>query len=102
MSTVAENGVIRKMTTEEKTLFDSITSGVSRMTNDEKKMHYLRKKRNILLLETDWTANSDVTMTDEMKIYRQKLRDLPANYTTTDGKDLEINLSNLNMPTKPE
>ena len=101
MSTVAENGVIREMTTEEKTLFDSITSGVTKMTDDERKMFFLRKQRNLLLLETDWTANSDVTMTDEMKTYRQELRDLPANYTTSDGKDLEYDLSNLNMPTKP-
>jgi len=39
----------------------------------------LRRKRNQLLAETDWTANSDVVMTDEMKTYRQALRDLPAN-----------------------
>jgi hypothetical protein len=39
----------------------------------------LRRKRNQLLAETDWTANSDVVMTDEMRTYRQALRDLPAN-----------------------
>ena len=39
----------------------------------------LRQQRNQLLTETDWTANSDVVMTDEMKTYRQALRDLPAN-----------------------
>jgi hypothetical protein len=39
----------------------------------------LRQQRNQLLTETDWTANSDVVMTDEMRTYRQALRDLPAN-----------------------
>lgn len=39
----------------------------------------LRAKRNQLLTETDYLALSDVTMTDEMRSYRQALRDLPAN-----------------------
>tara|TARA_R100000234_G_scaffold93443_1_gene61659 strand:+ start:1679 stop:1939 length:261 start_codon:yes stop_codon:yes gene_type:complete len=52
----------------------------------------LRKKRNSLLKETDWMANTDVTMTDAWKNYRQALRDLPAN--TADPK-------NPTYPTKP-
>ena len=36
-----------------------------------------RELRNKLLSETDWTGNSDVTMSDEMTAYRQSLRDLP-------------------------
>ena len=35
-----------------------------------------REKRNNLLTETDFYALSDVTMSDEMKTYRQALRDL--------------------------
>jgi hypothetical protein len=38
----------------------------------------LRTERNQLLTETDWTANSDVTMSPEMAEYRQALRDLPS------------------------
>tara|TARA_R100000329_G_scaffold137106_1_gene118077 strand:+ start:511 stop:795 length:285 start_codon:yes stop_codon:yes gene_type:complete len=53
----------------------------------------LRFKRNRLLTETDWMANSDVTMTDAWKTYRQALRDLPAN--TEDP-------ANPTWPTKPE
>ena len=53
----------------------------------------LRNKRNRLLAETDWMANSDVTMSDEWRAYRQALRDLPAN--TTDP-------ANPVWPTKPE
>ena len=39
----------------------------------------LRRKRNRLLSETDYLALVDVTLTDEMRTYRQALRDLPAN-----------------------
>mgnify|MGYP003140233604 FL=1 len=39
----------------------------------------LRRRRNKLLAETDWMANSDVTMSNAWKTYRQELRDLPAN-----------------------
>ena len=38
----------------------------------------VRKRRNILLEETDFYALSDVTMSDSMTTYRQALRDLPA------------------------
>jgi len=39
----------------------------------------LRAKRNQLLTETDYLAFADSTLTDEMRSYRQALRDLPAN-----------------------
>ena len=51
----------------------------------------LLKKKNKRLAETDWMANSDVTMTDDWKNYRQALRDLPASsspkLTELDGLD---------------
>ena len=37
-----------------------------------------RALRDSLLAATDWTANSDVTMSDDMRAYRQALRDVPA------------------------
>jgi|TARA_R100001443_G_scaffold111625_2_gene124533 hypothetical protein len=52
----------------------------------------LRGQRNDLLAETDWMANSDVTISDSWKTYRQQLRDLPAN--TSDP-------ANPTWPTKP-
>jgi hypothetical protein len=39
----------------------------------------LRRQRNQLLTETDYLALADSTLTDEMRSYRQALRDLPAN-----------------------
>ena len=55
----------------------------------------LRSKRNRLLAETDFYGNSDVTMSDDMKTYRQALRDLPA------GKDTVDKCNNATWPTKP-
>ena len=52
----------------------------------------LRAERDRLLAETDVYALADLTHTDEMRAYRQALRDLPAN--TSD-------LNNPTWPTKP-
>jgi hypothetical protein len=46
---------------------------------NDKAFEVLRVKRNQLLAETDYLALADVTLTDEMREYRQSLRDLPAN-----------------------
>ena len=55
----------------------------------------LRAKRNRLLADTDFYALSDVTMSDDMKTYRQELRDLPS------GKDTVAKCECVTFPTKP-
>jgi|SRR6056300_366237 len=65
------------------------------------KIDYLRRERDKKLKETDFYALSDVTMSSEMSTYRQALRDLPSNYTTSDSSELAEDLSNLVWPTKP-
>ena len=55
----------------------------------------LRSRRKQLLAETDFYALSDVTMSDDMKTYRQELRDLP------EGKDTVDKCNNVTWPTKP-
>ena len=45
----------------------------------EQALSLLRRQRNQLLSETDYLALADATLTDEMRAYRQALRDLPAN-----------------------
>ena len=55
----------------------------------------LRSRRNILLADTDYYALSDVTMSNDMKTYRQNLRDLPA------GKDTVDKCNDATFPTKP-
>ena len=52
----------------------------------------VRIKRNELLTVTDFYALSDVPMSDEMKTYRQDLRDIPA--STENSEDVV-------WPTKP-
>ena len=55
----------------------------------------LRFKRNQLLIETDWMANSDVTMSDTMRTYRQQLRDITNGLTTVEQVDAVV------FPEKP-
>ena len=43
------------------------------------KLAEIRKIRNQKLSETDYLAMSDVTMPDNIKTWRQSLRDLPQN-----------------------
>ena len=57
------------------------------------KFKSIREQRNQLLSETDWMANSDVTMSDAWKKYRQDLRDLPAS---------NADPTKIVFPTKPE
>ena len=47
----------------------------------EESLKKLRIERNRLLAETDYLALADSTLTDEVRAYRQALRDLPANTT---------------------
>jgi hypothetical protein len=48
----------------------------------ERKLSLIKELRLEKLLETDWYSNSDVTMPDNIKTWRQQLRDLPQTYTT--------------------
>ena len=37
----------------------------------------IRRRRDSALIETDWRASSDLTLSDDWKNYRQALRDVP-------------------------
>tara|TARA_R100001443_G_C3340740_1_gene174404 strand:- start:46 stop:453 length:408 start_codon:yes stop_codon:yes gene_type:complete len=58
----------------------------------------LRKKRDKLLVESDWSQGGDVpnALKTKWQTYRQNLRDVPNNQTPTD-----IFLTNITWPTKP-
>ena len=79
---------------------DEVNAKVTEITNAEP-MRILREERNILLAPSDWMANSDVTMSDEWKTYRQALRDLPASSTPTLDSNGYLNMSSVTWPTKP-
>ena len=61
---------------------------------ESKQLDNFRFARNRLLLETDFYANTDVTMTDNMKAYRQELRDITKTFKSMNDK-------NFKFPTKP-
>ena len=58
-------------------------------------MEDLRAKRNNLLKDTDHYALSDQTLSDDMRTYRQSLRDL------TDGLTTKAEVDAVVFPTKP-
>jgi hypothetical protein len=51
----------------------------ARGLSTEEQLQNLREKRNQLLAETDYLALADATLSEDMRTYRQALRDLPAN-----------------------
>ncbi len=53
----------------------------------ERKLNYIKEIRLQKLKETDYMANSDYTMPDDVKTWRQTMRDIPANYTTESKYD---------------
>ena len=68
------------------------------------KLEQLRIIRNGFLAETDFYANSDVTMSDEMRTYRQALRDITNNLDTVEKVEEKLIYENgifTNFPTKP-
>tara|TARA_R100001377_G_scaffold75809_1_gene52503 strand:+ start:270 stop:587 length:318 start_codon:yes stop_codon:yes gene_type:complete len=71
----------------------------------DRELEVLRKKRDILLQETDYLALADLTVSDDMKTYRQALRDITDGLDTAEkvNAKLERNAdgSFKNFPTKP-
>ena len=89
------NGTRVQFTAAEETARDNEEAAYANGALDRKLLE-LREKRNKLLAETDWLANSDVTMSSAMTNYRQALRDLPS------GLDTVEKVNTKEFPTKPE
>tara|TARA_B100000965_G_scaffold346996_1_gene318840 strand:- start:86 stop:460 length:375 start_codon:yes stop_codon:yes gene_type:complete len=84
---------------------DEVNAKVTELTNAEP-MNLLRQERTRILSESDWMANSDVTMTDEWKTYRQELRDLPKVHPVNYGdpkldSNGSLDMSSITWPTPP-
>jgi hypothetical protein len=88
------NGIRRQLSAAEEAECDARDLAWTNGAFD-RAMEDLRAKRNALLQETDWTANSDVTMSSEMTTYRQQLRDL------TNGLTTVADVGAVVFPTKP-
>jgi len=97
------NGIEMDMTPEELAQREKdIQAYKDNELND--KMNKLRFFRNKLLAETDWMANSDVTMSEAMKTYRQDLRDITNGLDTVEKVDEKLKYEDgkfINFPTKP-
>ena len=78
---------IRDMTTSEQEKHDAVMTEINNQ-KVSKKLERIKKMRLEKLKETDYMANSDVTMPDYIKTWRQTLRDLPANHSDEDAYDL--------------
>ena len=90
-----ENGNKIKLTSEEET---EVKAFQKAWTDDapNRRMAELRRQRDILLAETDYMGNSDVTMSAKWETYRQALRDITSQTPSDDA------LSNITFPTKPK
>ena len=82
------------------TTWKAVSDKKTELVNAEP-MRLLRVERNRLLVETDWMANSDVTLADNWKTYRQSLRDLPASASPKLLSDGSLDMSSVTWPTKP-
>ena len=64
----------------------------------------LRTFRNNLLAETDYLASSDRTLSDDMKTYRQSLRDMTSGLDTIEKVKEKMKFADgkyVNFPVKP-
>ena len=88
------DGQLVEMTDAEQTAFDNANTAWTNAA-PARRMAELRRQRDALLVETDYMALGDVTLSDAWKTYRQALRDITG---TTPSDDA---LSNITFPTKP-
>ena len=99
MGNITINGVTRAMTAEEQAEHDARVSERA-ATKSQRQLEEIKELRLERLQATDYMANSDVTMPDYIKTWRQTLRDLPQNNTTESqydtllAKDADGNLTN--------
>jgi hypothetical protein len=87
MTKISINSVVRDMTTEEQAEYDARQTE-NNNSKASRKLLKIKQIRLQKLIKTDYLANSDVTMPDYIKTWRQTLRDLPANHTDEDAYDL--------------
>ena len=80
------NGVHVDMTTDEQAEYDARQTDWS-SKSAERKLKKIKEIRLERLIETDYLANSDITMPDYIKTWRQSLRDIPANFTSESDYD---------------
>ena len=81
------NGKKITLTTEEENKYNARVKEWED-TKSQRQLKQIKQERLQRLIETDYLAMSDNTMSDEMKTYRQSMRDVPQNYSEADYDDL--------------
>ncbi len=81
------NGIEVDLTVEEQTEYNARNTTWNNESKD-RKLAQIKQMRLQKLEETDWYSNSDVTMPDNMKTWRQSLRDIPQDFSTEEQYDL--------------
>ena len=77
------DGVVLDCTAEENAEIDARRAKIK-----DNKLADIKEIRLQKLQETDYYSLQDVTMSNEMKAWRQSLRDIPANHKTEEAYDL--------------
>ena len=80
------NGLVELSNAEKQAIVDKWNAHQNK--SNERKLAEIKEIRLQKLIETDYLANSDVTMPDNIKTWRQSLRDIPSNHTDEDAYDL--------------
>ena len=80
---------------------DSEIDAEIKRLQDLEAIRLLRQQRNSKLCQSDWRANSDVTMSDEWKTYRQQLRDMTKTAKPKLDELYELDKSSVTWPTEP-
>jgi hypothetical protein len=84
-----KNGILteKDMTSDQQAKYDA--EGKSFEDGSvNRKLNYIKQIRLEKLIETDYLANSDVVMPDNIKTWRQSLRDIPQDFSTEEQYDL--------------
>ena len=86
MSKISVNGIIRDATAEEQAEIDARNTEWNN-SSVSRKLEKIKQIRLEKLIETDWWALRG-NMTDAQTQYRQKLRDIPADYDSSKYDEL--------------
>ena len=82
----SNNGEIELNDSQKQSIVDEWNAYANK--SSERKLEEIKSIRLQKLIETDFYALGDVTMSDAMKTYRQNLRDIPANHVDENAYDL--------------
>ena len=85
---ITKDGITRvELSAEEQSKVDADRADFASKSG-ERKLDIIKQFRLDRLQKTDWMGFDDVTMPENIKTWRQSLRDIPQDYTTEEQYDL--------------